>query len=188
MTNLNRRDILKTIGAASLGAITPQLLKEDIIKEPYKITKEIIHTDILVVGGGTAGVIAAIQAGRTGRKVILVENNSQLGGTTTTGGVSFPGIHFAWGRQIIGGIGWELIQEAVSLNGDVLPNFAVPHGRQHWRHQVQLNGPLYAILAEQKCIEAGVKIRYYETPIDVSQESGIWKVITVGKGINAEII
>src|SRR5690554_2206802 len=187
MTNLNRRDILKTIGAASLGAITPQLLKEDIIKEPHKVTEETIHTDILVVGGGTAGVIAAIQAGRAGRKVVLVENGSQLGGTTTTGGVSFPGIHFAWGKQIIGGIGWELIQEAVALNGDVLPNFSIPHGRQHWRHQVHLNGPLYAILAEQKCLEARVMIRYYETPTQAAMDNGNWRVETIGKGTRAAI-
>src|SRR5690606_3934337 len=122
------------------------------------------------------------------RSVVLVENGSQLGGTTTTGGVSFPGIHFAWGKQIIGGISWELIQEAVALNGDVLPNFAIPHGRQHWRHQVQLNGPLYAILAEQKCIEAGVNIRFYETPTKAIQEGANWRVETVGKGTRTEIV
>lgn len=187
MTGIHRRDVLKSIGAASLGAITPNLLKADILKEPYKLKEEIIQTDILVVGGGTAGVIAAIQAGRAGRKVILVENGSQLGGTTTTGGVSFPGIHFAWGKQVIGGIGWELIQEVVALNGDVLPNFAIPHGRQHWRHQVHLNGPLYAILAEQKCIEAGVDIRFYETPTQIIDDNGRWKVETVGKGTRTEI-
>lgn len=188
MTGINRREMLKTIGVASLGAVTPKLLKGDRLQAPYKVTEQTIHTDILVVGGGTAGVIAAIQAGRAGRKVVLVENGSQLGGTTTTGGVSFPGIHFAWGKQIIGGISWELIQEAVALNGDVLPNFAIPHGRQHWRHQVQLNGPLYAILAEQKCIEAGVNIRYYETPTKAVEENGNWKVETIGKGIRANIM
>jgi flavin-dependent dehydrogenase len=58
-------------------------------------------TDVLVVGAGTAGTIAAIQAGRAGAKTLLVEHGSQLGGTTTTSGVSFPGIFHAWGKQII---------------------------------------------------------------------------------------
>lgn len=187
-SGLNRRQLLKRIGAATLGVVTPKLLKGERLKEPFKVTEKAISADILVVGGGTAGVIAAIQAGRTGRKVILVENGSQLGGTITTGGVSFPGLHFAWGKQIIGGISWELIQEAVTLNGDVLPNFSIPHGRQHWRHQVQLNGPLYAILAEQKCVEAGVDLRYYETPLRVEQDNGNWKVQTIGKGVKTEII
>ena len=44
--------------------------------------------DVLVVGGGTAGTIAAIQGGRAGLRTALVESGSQLGGVTTTGGVS----------------------------------------------------------------------------------------------------
>ena len=46
--------------------------------------------DVLVIGGGTAGTIAAIQASRLGERTALVESGSQLGGVTTTGGVSFP--------------------------------------------------------------------------------------------------
>lgn len=54
--------------------------------------------DVLVVGGGTAGTIAAIQAGRAGASVLLVERGAQLGGTMTTGGVAFPGLFDAWGK------------------------------------------------------------------------------------------
>jgi ribulose 1,5-bisphosphate synthetase/thiazole synthase len=36
--------------------------------------------DVLVVGGGSAGVVAAIQAGRLGAKTILVEAGAQMGG------------------------------------------------------------------------------------------------------------
>src|SRR3546814_3126254 len=54
-------------------------------------------------------------------------------------------------------IGWELVQETVDLNDDQLPNFSIPHGRQHWRHQVRVNGHLYAMLAEEKCLDAGVR-------------------------------
>ena len=65
------------------------------------------EADVLVVGGGTAGTIAAIQAARAGARVLLVERGAQLGGTMTTGGVAFPGLFDAWGKQIIAGIGWE---------------------------------------------------------------------------------
>ena len=57
--------------------------------------------DVVIVGGGTSGAIAAIQAGRAGARVLLVEMEGQLGGVTTVGGVSFPGLFHAWGRQII---------------------------------------------------------------------------------------
>src|SRR5690606_15544144 len=120
----NRRLLLKSLSIASIGAVTPNLSKGEILSKPYKIKTEAIKTDILVVGGGTAGVIAAIQAARGGSKVILVENGSQLGGTISTAGVAFPGIFFAWGKQVIGGVGWELVKDVVALNDNKLPNFS----------------------------------------------------------------
>ncbi|RAK01995.1 FAD dependent oxidoreductase [Larkinella arboricola] len=188
MEKVKRRSALTALGALSLGMTTPGLAKGEVLAEPYKLQKKTLKTDILVVGGGTAGVVAAIQAARAGRKVILVENGSQLGGTTTTGGVAFPGIFFAWGKQVIGGIGWEMVQEAVALNDDTLPDFSIPHGRHHPRHQVRLNGQLYAMLIEEKTIEAGVQIRFYETPTSAVFQKGNWVVQTVGKGTSTEIV
>ena len=43
--------------------------------------------DIIVAGGGTAGVAAAIAAARRGWRVLLVEKHNCLGGTSTAGGV-----------------------------------------------------------------------------------------------------
>lgn len=188
---MKRREMITKMGALSIGFATPHLSKGDILAAPYKVQKRKIETEILIVGGGTAGVVAAIQAGRAGAKTTLIESGSQLGGTTTTGGVSFPGIFHAWGKQIIGGIGWELVMEAVNLNDDILPNFSiVPDNKsvRHWRHQVNVNGSLYAMLAEEKCTEAGVDIHYYETPTEISFDNGKWHVKTVGKGIANELI
>ncbi len=182
---MKRRSALAALGSMSLGV--PTILKGERLSEPYRVVKKTLRTDILVIGGGTAGVIAAIQAGRAGRKTILVENGSQLGGVTTTGGVNFPGIFFAWGKQVIGGIGWELVQEAVAMNDDPLPNVSIPHGRQHWRHQVLVNGQLYAMLAEEKVLDAGVEIRYYETPTIIRPVKNGWEAVTVGKGTETTI-
>ena len=179
--------MIAAMGAMSIG-MAPVVSKGDIVAAPYKVRKKSLKTDILVVGGGTAGVVAAIQAGRAGRQVIVVEAGSQLGGVTTTGGVNFPGIFHAWGKQVIGGIGWEIVQETVALNGDTLPNFSIPHGRQHWKHQVRLSGHLYAALAEEKCLQAGVQLRYYETPVSASFAKNQWTVKTVGKGTETEIV
>jgi len=44
-----------------------------------------VETDVLVVGGGTAGFVAAIAAARNGAKVILVEQRDHLGGTHSGG-------------------------------------------------------------------------------------------------------
>ena len=47
-----------------------------------------LETEVLVVGGGASGVAAAIQAARSGTKVILVEETSWLGGMISAAGVS----------------------------------------------------------------------------------------------------
>jgi hypothetical protein len=142
--------------------------------------------DVLVVGGGTAGLIAAIQAGRAGASVLLVERNSQLGGTMTTGGVAFPGLFDAWGKQIIAGIGWELVKESVELDQGTFPDFSkVP--QRHYQNQVFTNQFLYAILAEEKCAKAGVQIAYYEFPQAVAQTGPGWQVDCIGFGTKRRV-
>ena len=52
----------------------------------YIIKKEIKKTlkyDVLIAGGGTAGVIAGISAAREGLKVLVAERMNALGGTQT---------------------------------------------------------------------------------------------------------
>ena len=149
-----------------------------------KITNKV---DVLVVGGGTAGTIAAIQAGRAGAKTMILERNSKLGGTTTTGGVSFPGLFDAWSKQIIAGIGWELVRESVELDGGTLPDFSkVP--KHHWMNQVRVNQFLYAILAEEKCAQAGVQIAYYEFPQAITKTADGWQVDCAGFGTRRRVL
>ena len=42
-----------------------------------------IQADIAVAGGGVAGVAAAVEAARSGKKVVLIEKTTQLGGLAT---------------------------------------------------------------------------------------------------------
>ncbi|GEM_PF-6746411 len=62
---MERRNAIKSLGTLSLGIAAPSLANVEKLVAPYKIQKKSIITDILVVGGGTAGTIAAIQAGRS---------------------------------------------------------------------------------------------------------------------------
>jgi len=139
-------------------------------------------TDVLVVGAGTSGAVAAIAAGREGASVELVEASGQMGGTITGAGVCFPGLFHAWGKQVIAGIGWELVSETVSLAGGEMPDFSIPCGSNHSAHQVLVNKPLFSALAEEKCVEAGVSIHYYEVPVKVYRcGGGLWRVKFVDK-------
>jgi hypothetical protein len=185
----SRRDFLhhSLLGTAGLGLGIASTSDVHAAPAADSAEPEITHNvDLLVVGGGTAGTIAAIQAGRAGASVLLVERGSQLGGTMTTGGVAFPGLFDAWGRQIIAGIGWELVKESVEMDGGTFPDFSkVP--QRHYQNQVFTNQFLYAILAEEKCEKAGVQIAYYEFPQTVTKTPGGWQVDCAGFGTRRRV-
>lgn len=174
-----------TLAAASIaGGDESQVLKPDAANSTGEALQN--QADVLVIGGGTAGTIAAIQAARAGARTVLIEQGSQLGGTMTVGGVAFPGLFHAWGKQIIAGIGWELVCKAVEMDGGTLPDFATPP-RRHWHHQVLINPHVYTVLAEEACVEAGVTICYYEFPLSIQATEDGWCVDTVGPGTRRRI-
>jgi len=191
----DRRNFLKGSVAGAAGLVVASATTVAIDAEPGQKRESSLATDcnvtnevdVLVAGGGTAGTIAAIQAGRAGARTLLLERNSQLGGTTTTAGVSFPGLFDAWGRQVIAGIGWELVRESVELDGGKLPDFSkVP--RRHWYNQVHVNQFLYAILAEEKCQAAGVHIACYEFPQAITRIADRWQVDCAGFGTKRRVL
>ncbi len=88
------RSRTKAMGAATLG---------------------ILKTDVLVIGGGTAGFGAAVAAGRQGLNVMLVEAGPKIGGVMA----SCPGM--PWGGAypldtIIGGVMEELLHRLVGMS------------------------------------------------------------------------
>ena len=183
--HLGRRQFMQysaagvAMAASSQGALEARVTAQP--EHTHMATPVTTQCDVLVVGGGTAGTVAATQAGRMGAKTLILERNSQLGGTATTAGVSFPGLFDAWGKQIISGIGWELVRESVALDGGTLPDFSrVPE--HHWQNQVRINPFLYALLAEEKCAQAGVEIAYYEFPQSIIQTSTGWQIDCAGFG------
>jgi len=191
-SHLGRRQFMQHSAAGvALAASSNLALGSDSTSQPRSSVKTdgfvVTQTDVLVVGGGTAGTIAAIQAARAGAKTVIVERGTQLGGTTTTGGVSFPGLFDAWGKQIIAGIGWELVRQSVELDGGKLPDFSKVPPR-HWMNQVRVNQFLYVILAEEKCEQAGVRIAYYEFPQAVTKTAAGWQVDCVGFGTRRRVL
>ncbi len=104
----------------------------------------------------------------------------QLGGTATTGGVAFPGLFHAWERQVVAGIGWELVTLAVGLDTGELPDFSKRPAR-HWQHQVRINGPLYAALLEEAFLGAGGRLSYYELARAVRATASGFELELVGR-------
>ncbi len=78
MDKIQRRSMLRSLLAVSIGMAAPALRKGEMLVEPRSIENQKLNTDVLVIGGRTAGVIASIQAGRAGVRTILVENGSPI--------------------------------------------------------------------------------------------------------------
>ena len=113
--------------------------------------------DTVVVGGGTAGVFAAISAARMGAKTLLLEKNARLGGTVTAGGVDYPGLFTAWGKQIIDGPCYEAIKRCEALGGAIIPETDY-FQKEHWKCQIRLNRFIYTEVLTEMCREAGVSL------------------------------
>ncbi|MDY5777745.1 MAG: FAD-dependent oxidoreductase [Bullifex sp.] len=65
--------------------------------------------DVVVVGGGIAGSLAAVAAARKGCSVIVIEETGQLGGSLTSSGTGPMMTFHAGEKQVIRGLGEELI-------------------------------------------------------------------------------
>ena len=72
--------------------------------------------DVVIVGGGTTGVAAALASARSGARTALVEYHGFLGGNAMTG-LPWLGFHDREKRRIIGGIAMELVQDLWKLDG-----------------------------------------------------------------------
>jgi len=87
-------------------------MSEPMIHEPARELEILRDADLVVCGGGPAGIAAALGAARNGAKTLLLEQYGFLGGTATMGGVS----SFAYGfhdkrRFLIGGVFAEIRDE-----------------------------------------------------------------------------
>ena len=117
--------------------------------------------DVIVLGGGTAGVIAAIQAGRAGARTLLVEKTGMLGGTVTTGGINNPGLFFAWKKQVIAGIGWELVRRCRQESGQPLPTDLAASDKPFWEKHIRIDRFLFAALCDEVVVGAGVEVLFH---------------------------
>ena len=140
--------------------------------------------DVAVIGGGTAGVVAAIQSARAGAKTLLIEKNELLGGTITQAEVRFPGLFHAWKKQIIAGIGWELVCKAVEEAGGTFPDFEAQEQDHHWRQQVRIEPAVYALICDEMVCKAGVEVLFDTMPASLEEtENGKRLTICTKSGL-----
>lgn len=131
--------------------------------------------DVIVSGGGTAGISAALSAARAGARVLLIEKNSYVGGTAASG---LPFIDFFTknGKQIVAGQAQELMERLFREKA------ALGHIRTHGGHlnSVTMIDPEWVkIVAEEMLLEAGCDILYHSFVCGAKTEQNVLKSILV---------
>mgnify|MGYP001820452275 CR=1 FL=1 len=139
--------------------------------------------DLLVAGGGTAGHIAAIQAAREGITVSLIEAASMLGGTMTDGGVFMPNHFHTPDLPVVLGIPWELFKKSRAIEGLPIKDYRKRRPSETPGYYSYINIPIYATVAEQAALKAGVDIHYHEFVGEVKAVGDRWEVTSFARGI-----
>lgn len=93
-----------------------------VIAEPGRTTPIRHETDVLVVGGGSAGVAAAVAAARAGARTLLVERTGSLGGLASSGLILLLlTLDDGRGRQVVGGICQEIVDRLTARGAAYAP-------------------------------------------------------------------
>ncbi|MFP4579087.1 MAG: FAD-dependent oxidoreductase [Candidatus Sumerlaeia bacterium] len=127
------------------------------------------EVDVLVVGGGPAGVGAAFSAARLGARTMIVEQFNCLGGIATAGGHGHICIYTAWAdnhTRIVGGIPYEMAERVQALGyGNLKPQDV----------DFEIEGMKLAL--EQMAEECGCQLLYYtifsDTVMDENKVAGV---------------
>lgn len=126
--------------------------------------------DVVIVGGGVSGSVAAIAAGRAGARVLLIEEHGFLGGSLTAMGVGpMMSFHDPAGRQVIRGIPDELI-DRLKARGASLGH--IPDTTTYCSTVTPFDSEELKIELETMIAEAGAHVLYHTQLAGVESTDG----------------
>lgn len=139
--------------------------QREFITEPEKRIPVTAEYDVVVVGGGIAGVAAAVAAARNGASTCIIEKEYGLGGLATLGNVIvYLPLCDGKGHQLVGGLGEELLRLSVRDGYDKVPACWDPGGnrqeRLKHRFLVKFNPMSFMLELEEFIAENGVRLCY----------------------------
>ncbi len=180
---MDRRHFLRSTGIiTAAGAAIPMLssfndpadaIANALSSSKFSLNdvKESYSTDLLIVGGGPAGVCAAISAARRGIKTMIVEQGGCLGGMATRGLVSpFMTCYDTTGEiMLIKGLFEEIVNEMVAIGGAIHPKdvhsgtpFTAWITTGH-DHVTPFESEAMKLVLDRMCAKAGVKVLFHST-------------------------
>jgi glycine/D-amino acid oxidase-like deaminating enzyme len=133
--------------------------------------------DVIVAGGGTAGVIAACKIAKCGRSVALFESKAFLGGVGTMG-LPYQGFYDCAGKPVVGGVPIEFVDRLRKIGG------ASAEFIQCEAHNPFLIVDPEAVkrVCQEMCLDAGVQIHLHTQVVSVIKEGrSISAILTESK-------
>jgi hypothetical protein len=158
------------------------------ISEAARETPVLGEYEVVVLGGGPAGIAAAAAAGRAGRSTILVERYGFLGGAGTAAGLAnFCGLHAnvqGEHRQVVHGICDEILDRLQRLGG-----LARPHAIFGGKIQAQAYDiSAYKLAADELLLSAEVKLLFHAFAVGVVKNPSLEGILVETKSGRAAIL
>jgi hypothetical protein len=140
------------------------------LTEPARQTEIYGEFDVVVLGGGPAGMAAAVAAAKAGRSTLLIERYGFLGGMGTAAGVTnFCGLHanvHGSIRRVVHGVASELLDRIDRLGG-----LNEPHALFGKIAAQSYDTAAYKIAADDLLASAGVQVLFHALAAGVVMES-----------------
>ena len=139
-----------------------------LLHEPARQTPVLGDYDVVVLGGGPAGIMAATAAAALGCHTLLVEHYGFLGGMGTAAGVTnFCGLHanvFGEVQQVVHGLADELLERMRQLDG-----LNTPHSLFGGKIAAQAyDNAAFKVAADQLTTSRGVQLLFHSRAVGVS--------------------
>ena len=141
------------------------------LTEGARRTPLLAETEVLVLGGGPAGIAAAASAAAAGRDTLLVERYGFLGGMGTAAGVTnFCGLHanvHGRMRRVVHGVADELLERIAALGG-----LNEPHAIFGRTLAQAYDGAAYKCAADELLLARGVHLLFHALAAGAAMSDG----------------